>query len=267
MLKPLSSEVIFLKGIAKSYKSKVHIDSLLGRYKSDEFINLVKKWVDDFDNKKILKTDLREEAFGEDEILFSLSKEGSIFFALDIAEETTQRAYIRQKERGFAHQYITADVRNLPFKDNIFDVILSSSTLDHFNSQDDLVKSLLELKRVIKVGGDLIITLNNKFNINFYLMLKLGKNLGRISYPVQFYSIYNLRKIIKDVGFSIQDQSFIVHILSPLNSILFLLRRYVGKDIVDKFTKISISLFRWLGNIKMSQAFTGWFIALKCTRK
>lgn len=262
----IDNEILFWKELARSNRNKAHMDVLLGRYKSEEFRNLIKKWVGNLEGKNVLKTDLHEEAFGEDEILFSLSERGFKIFALDIAEQTTQSAHFVQKEKGFSHQYITADVRNLPFKDNIFDVILSSSTLDHFNLEKDLLKSLLELKRVIKLGGNLIITLNNKHNINFYLMLKLERILGLISYPVQFYSIHKLRKIVEEVGLSIQDRSYIVHIVSPLNSILLLLRRCANKNIVDRVAKFSISLFNWLGN-RRSKSLTGCFIALNCVKK
>jgi len=246
---------------------KIHIDKLLGRYKSEEFTNLIKSWIDNFDSKKILKTDLREEAFGDDEILFSLSNKNSAFFALDIEDDTSKKAYIRQRAYGFSHKYLTADVRELPFKNDVFDTIVSSSTLDHFNSEDDLIKSLLELKRVTKIGGNLIIALNNKHNVIFRLMLELERTFGLISYPVQFYSLNNLRKIIDSIGLTIRNESYIVHIISPCNGILLLLRRWINKDIVNRLAGMSIYLFRWLGNRKRSKSLSGWFIALNCAKE
>jgi ubiquinone/menaquinone biosynthesis C-methylase UbiE len=246
---------------------KIHIDNLLGRYKSEEFKNLIKNWVGNLDGKKILKTDLREEAWGEDQILFSLSDSNCACFALDIEEETTKNAYMKQKSLGLFHKYVNADVRELPFKNDVFDAIISSSTLDHFKTTDDLINSLWELKRVTKPGGNLIIALNNKQNLNFYLLLKLEKVLGLIPYPVQFYSLKQLRKITDFLGLHIRDTSYIVHIISPFNSLLLLLRYCLKVKLVDALSSAGISLFRWLGNRKRSKFITGWFIVLNCTKK
>lgn len=251
---------------ATNNKNKAHIDKVLGRYKSEEFRNLIDKWVGDLKFKRVLKTDLREEAFGEDEILFSLSNRISQFFALDISEETAKKAQIRQREKGLAHTYITADVRYLSFKANTFDHILSTSTLDHFTTEDDFKKSLIELKRVVKPGGTMTITLNNRCNLIFYLMLNLERKLGLKSYPVQFYDLKSVRRICGNVGLYIQAEDAVVHIIGPINSILQLLRIWIPKDIVDTFAEMCVSFFKWLGNRKRSKFLTAWFIAIKCVK-
>ena len=68
----VTSEVLLWEKVAQNNKNRGHIDSLLGKYKSTEFKNLVQRWVGSFENKRVLKTDLREEAYGDDEVLFSL---------------------------------------------------------------------------------------------------------------------------------------------------------------------------------------------------
>jgi len=261
----ISNEILFWRKFAFSKRTKPHIDAILGKYKSDEFRSIVIKWIGSLRNKKVFKTDLREEAYGEDEILFSLPGKNLNIFAVDIAEETTRKAYLIQKEKGLTQNYITADVRGLPFRNNVFDIILSSSTLDHFTSEDDFLKSIFELKRVMKPGGSLIITINNRCNYNFYLTLKLEKLLSLKSYPVQSYSPNKLRKIFKAVGLHIQEDEAIVHIISPMNSVLLLLRRFIDKEKVDKMAKSCVSFARWLGR-KKTKLLTGWFIALKCVK-
>jgi SAM-dependent methyltransferase len=247
--------------------SRPGIDKILGRYKSGEIRGILEKWVPALGAKKVLKTDLREEASGEDEILFSLSECGLSVFALDISVKMAARADIGQKRRGLKQKYIAADVRNLPFKNNSFDAVVSNSTLDHFFNDTDLVRSLLELKRVLKPGGKAIVTLNNSCNINFYLMLKLEKALGLIPYPVQFYSMHKLRKIMKEAGLVIRDKSYIVHIISPLNSLLLLLRRFVPENAVNRIAESIVYLSGRLGRNKITNPFTGWFIALGCDKK
>ncbi|MFH1767579.1 MAG: class I SAM-dependent methyltransferase, partial [Candidatus Omnitrophota bacterium] len=171
----------------KKKENKQHIDVILGQYKSEEFIRLVEKWSGGLEKKNVLKTDLCEEAFGEDQILFSLPADNSRVFAVDISEETVRKARGRKADKLPGQRYLNADVRSLPFKDNVFDLILSTSTLDHFAADGDLAASLKELKRVMKPEGVMITAINNKRNVNFYLMLKIEELLGIKPYVSRAY--------------------------------------------------------------------------------
>jgi ubiquinone/menaquinone biosynthesis C-methylase UbiE len=246
-------------------KDRPHIDRILGRYKSEEFLSLLERWAENLGQKKLLKTDLNEEAFGADQILFSLPNNLHIF-GLDISEDTVRRANINQPKAGLIHNYIRADVRDLPFEKDTFDIILSTSTLDHFTNERDFIKSLLELKRIIKPTGLMIIAINNKHNLNFYLSLKIGRLLGLIPYPVQFYSLKKLKKIFQYIGLTIQDRDSIVHIISPINTVMLLFRRLMKNETIDKLSKKCVSFFRWLGIRKNIRTKTGWFIVLKCKK-
>jgi SAM-dependent methyltransferase len=59
---------------------------------------------------------------------------------------------------------VAADVRRLPFPNASFDRVLSNSTLDHFQSIDDLRQALRELARVLRPDGELLLTLDNMAN-------------------------------------------------------------------------------------------------------
>ncbi len=194
-----------------------------------------------------------------------MSRDACIF-GLDILFNVVKKANLRQEEKGLSHNYITADVRELPFDNDVFDFILSTSTLDHFTCREDLIKALKGLKRVLKPEGVMIIALNNKHNLNFYLSLKFGRLLGLISYPVQFYSIGILRRIFSDIGLSILDQDYIFHVISPINTMMLLLRKSINNDIVDKLSNRCVSFFRLLSNIKGINSGTAWFIVLKCQK-
>ena len=45
----------------------------------------------------------------------------------------------------------------LPFAEEAFDVIVSTSTLDHFAHRRDIVSSLHELHRVLRPGGEVLL--------------------------------------------------------------------------------------------------------------
>ncbi len=52
----------------------------------------------------------------------------------------------------------------LPFPDGAFDRVFSNSTLDHFDSRDDIREALRELARVLHPEGELLLTLDNLAN-------------------------------------------------------------------------------------------------------
>lgn len=70
--------------------------------------------------------------------------------------------------------YVFCDIRDLPFKDNFFDAVVSISTLEHLGMDNsiyssnpdfveknkfDFLKAIVELKRVTKLGGKVYITI------------------------------------------------------------------------------------------------------------
>lgn len=57
-------------------------------------------------------------------------------------------------------EFVKADVRKLPFKDNYADYIIANQVLEHLPMKD-VVPALKEWTRVLKVGGRIIITVPN----------------------------------------------------------------------------------------------------------
>lgn len=245
------------------------MDPVLAEYKKEEFINIIKDWDINIENKKILKTDLCEEAFREDEILFSIAKKensGMEVYAIDICEETVRQAKAKMTSRGIKHNYMTADVRSLPLKDNMFDFILSTSTLDHFENIEDFNKSLKELRRVLKPNGEMVVALNNMCNFNFYLSCKLSELLRFYKYPTMFFRPQLARGICKEIGLKVDRETFLVHIFFPLNRLIIFLKRYLPDSSIDNFTYKMISCFRFISSFRKANIWTGWFIAINCRK-
>jgi len=263
-----AGEQAMWRAFASRNQHKPVIDDEIGRYKSQVLLEILRKWISNFDNRRILKTDLREEAYGKDEVLFSLSKYGRNMhiFGIDIAQETVRDAENRQAKSSLRQQYITADVRSLPFKADYFDIIVSTSTLDHFNSKNELVRSLMELKRVLIPGGIFILIINNRLNINFMFWLCLERLLRRNSYPVNFYTSGQIRKICSEAGLCVLEEDTIVNIISPMNSMLLMLRSVMPESIVNKISGVFVRIARTLYQNKYTKRSSGWFIALKCTK-
>ena len=56
------------------------------------------------------------------------------------------------------------DVRELPYEDGTFDAVVSTSTLDHFETVAEIGEALRELRRVLAPGGTLVVSLDNLSN-------------------------------------------------------------------------------------------------------
>jgi ubiquinone/menaquinone biosynthesis C-methylase UbiE len=56
---------------------------------------------------------------------------------------------------------LVRDTRRLPFPRDIFDLIVSNSTLDHFSTGEEIAAAIGEIVRVLKPMGHLVITLDN----------------------------------------------------------------------------------------------------------
>jgi len=137
--------------------------------------------------------------------------------------------------------YVFGDIRQMPFKDSYFDFITCLSTLEHVGMDNtflyvkdqrykeeklfDFEKAVLELKRVLKKGGSIFITVPfGKYqNFNYFQQFDSSR-IGRIlevfkpqSHQINYYKYekdgWNIsdEESCKDVEYSkIQKSDFIV---------------------------------------------------------
>lgn len=215
--------------------------------------------------RRILKTDLFDEAVGEG--LYPLLKaRAEAVVAIDLSTATVRTAQSRYPEL----ETVPADVRSLPFADGDFDVIVSNSTLDHFESRDDLVMGLRELNRVLAPGGELLVSLDNLANpvvaLRNALPFPLLHGLGLVPYYVgATVGPRGLRRILTAAGFEVADTSVIMHaprIVAVL--IAKLLGRRAGLRTRRAFLRALLpfeSLSRW-----PTRHLTGYFIAARAVK-
>ena len=161
--------------------------------------------------ERLLKTDLFDEAISEG-LAPRLLSSAEETCGVDVSTHVVQRAL----EKYPSLVGTVADVRALPFPDSSFDVIVSLSTLDHFERLEQLERSLEELHRVLRVGGRLILTLDNPLNpfvalrgaLPFPWLIKsgvvpyaVGANCGPAA----------LRQRVESAGFTVTDESSLLH--------------------------------------------------------
>ncbi len=94
---------------------------------------------------------------------------GQLVVGLDLSE----KQLIKAKKRFPKREFVVGDARNLPFKNNSFDLIIAINMLHHVNDPENVLKDCF---RVLKKGGKLLTVDPNLYNpIGF-----MGRGLFRL---------------------------------------------------------------------------------------
>jgi ubiquinone/menaquinone biosynthesis C-methylase UbiE len=93
-----------------------------------------------------------------------------------------------------------ADVEHLPFKDGIFDTVLSVRVLQHVASQKEAIK---ELSRVTKKGGTIIILAYNNLTLHALYKWIRQKLKNWKWHPDDYCSPWELKKMLGKAGVSV----------------------------------------------------------------
>ncbi len=109
------------------------------------------------------------------------------------------------------------DALNLEFDDSTFDFIFSSSSIEHFGSEKEILRSLKEIYRVLKPGGAAFLTTELRLN-----------RLGRSIKNIKVLPFHDLISLFREAGFCITDD--------------FDLR--VEKEYLDDWIKLPDDVFR-----------------------
>ncbi len=237
--------------------------SIFYSYKRQELISLIHKWAEEYINSgKILKTDLIEEALRQDHVLFWLSENNNEVFGMDISLRMACYAKARSGIFNSQLDFTAADVRYLPFKNNSFDLIISSSTCDHFPEIDSALK---ELYRVLKPNGTLIITLHNKLDFTFWLYIILKKILN-VFPELHFECCYTLRdmqKKLKESGFIVRDHATNMHVPFVAITVMVTLEKWITGKYRKYILELNGKIIKYFTRIvKKDKAFDYLFSSL-----
>jgi SAM-dependent methyltransferase len=185
---------------------------------------LAERWLPPGKVGRLLKTDAFDEAIGEG-LAPILALRAHSLVVVDAAKAALEAA--GRRHPGLETVY--ADVRSLPFPDASYDAVFSNSTLDHFETLDDVAVALSELRRVLRPDGCLVITLDNLANPIVFLRSVLPAGLlaktGLVPYSVgATCGPRRLRRLLDESGFSVEDTAAIMHcprvLAVPVGSLL-----------------------------------------------
>ena len=148
-----------------------YLDPLAALQKRNVHLELVRDWAGDLRPRTVVKTDVFEEANNQDAVLPNVQLGQGLSLGFDIELRTVAKAHRRYK--GEAPQFLNADARNLPFASDSLDLIVSTSTLDHFETRAEFVESIRELARVLHPKGRMILTIDNPWNPGYFPLYAL----------------------------------------------------------------------------------------------
>ena len=222
-----SSGSSYWDAISDGLSGRYYHDAVIGRLKRDMHLRLIARWCPDLTGKTLLKTDLFEEAHGDDQFLFDLPA-GGLRAGIDISPAIARRAAAQAPPARTAPPLLAGDVLALPFRDAAFDVIVSNSTLDHFPDTQGIVAALRELHRVLKPGGTLVVTLDNPRSLS-YLVGRLKRRIRPDPYYLgRTLSRSELTTTLTGLGFRVTETTAILHGLENHSSAAMWAARRIG---------------------------------------
>lgn len=137
-----------------------HGSQTLWRRHSDRInADWLDEWLGPEPVEQLLKTDLFDESVGGGLLPLLRTRARSVS-GVDISPAAVRIAGERYPELDAR----LADIRRLPYADDRFDRVVSNSTLDHFHLEADIQDALREVFRVLRPGGELLISLDNLQN-------------------------------------------------------------------------------------------------------
>ena len=227
--------------------------------------SLLGRWLPPLEGRRVLKTDLFDEAVGTG--LYPRLAPAERVVGIDVSPAVVASARRRYPEL----EGVVADVRRLPFRDGEFDVAVSISTLDHFESADELRAGLEELARVLGPGGRLVVTLDNALNpvvaLRNRLPLGLLRRVGAVPYFVgATCGPRGLVQLLAVTGFAVEATTAVLHCPRAAAVLGASLVERRGADggrerylrFLERFERLERAPTR---------SFTGYFVAARATRR
>ena len=188
-----------------------HADTVWRAHSDAVNSRLLARWLPAGPIRRVLKTDLFDEAVSEGVYPILQDRSGSVM-GIDISPKVVDAACARYPRLSA----LPADVSLLPFKEGEFDAIVSISTLDHFDSRDQISAALGQLYRVLKPGGTLIVTLDNGSNpiVAFRNLLPypLLRSLHMVPYRMgATCTAKGFLGLLRSYSFEIRDVAYTIH--------------------------------------------------------
>jgi SAM-dependent methyltransferase len=241
-----------------------YLDPLVARQKRAVHLAAAARWLAGVSARTILKTDLFEEAFGEDHLLLDLAPEAPYRCGMEESLHTTAAA--GRRFPALRGKLVVTDIRCTGIRGDTFDAVISTSTLDHFRTRAEFLAALDEIQRLLRPGGKLLLTLDNPWN-PLYAPLRLLSGTRFGPFPLGYTP--SMRTLWRDLaarGFTVRDKDWLIHNPRLLSTVLFLLLRRLGGSRADTWIGWLLRVFALLGKLP-TRRFTSCFQAVAAEKR
>jgi len=240
-----------------------YLDREVALQKKRVHLEFIRRSARDARVRVYLKTDLFEEAGGEDHILFDLHQSGWTGIGMDMATGTVIQAARRHPAPGI--HFLACDIRRPALRPGRIDLITSLSTLDHVESEADFHAGLAEMARLLSPGGLLVVTVDNPQN-PMYHALRWASRRGWLPYRLgHTASMRELNRLLAQLGLEIVATEWLLHNPRIISTLLCLGLRRLLRRRADRPIRALLMLFAVLGRLP-TRRWTACFVAA-CARR
>ncbi len=168
----------------------------------EELEGLVERW----QSGKLLNVGCAQ---GPDFLPFN---QGFELWGIDFSPAMLKQALRYSAKSKLYVNLLNADAMSLPFPDNTFDWAISVATYHHIKGEKERERALVELKRVLKPGGEAFLTVWNHGQPRFWLKSREQKIPWRLKGRTidRYYHLFSygkLRKLLVKTGWEIITMS------------------------------------------------------------
>ena len=151
--------------------------------------------------------------------------QGGIYTGINVDQGSTDLTSKSLAAFGLPGAVQQASATTLPFADATFDIVYSFGVLHHI---PDIEEALLEIHRVLKPGGELLVMLYNRTSINYYVEITFLRRLFR-----RLLIIPGMIRLLAVLGFpkeKLERHKKLGHSLGRLSADEWLSRNTDGPD-------------------------------------
>ena len=213
----------------------------------------------------VLKTDLFDESSGPYHHA-EIAGENGVLLGMDQSLAVVKASKARLEAQAIMASFIVCDVRAMPLRKESISTALSLSTLDHFEKKDEIHRSIIEIFRVMKPGGQLLLTLDNPYNITNILRSSLPQRvtikLRADTFPIGVtLNRHEAEACFRKVGFEVRESTYLIHSFRYLMiRVLKVLQRAGYKNLLNlgKSSTRKFEMLQALPTRALSGHFSAW---------
>ncbi len=177
--------------------------------------------------------------------VFIFEEMGFVSVGIDLSLASLEIANKYVLKNNLKSNFLLADVRKIPIKDNYFDAVVSYGVIEHFINSEN---ALMEFQRVLKSGGACLITTPNPFSFHrligrHILNITKSRKLGYVGYEKAF-TPKQLASLLTKAGFTKIEFGILSEGMGNLFGVFWPGLPVIGKAIHKFLTKVAFYIER-----------------------